>query len=128
MHRRESILDLYNLVFGLFLFLSPWLFAYVRRTASIDIWISGALIVLFSIAAIIAFSQWDEWINLALGIWLIASPWVLGFTHTKAMHVSIAAGVAVAYLALLELWLVNYEEPHSPDSAPHSPASTNMRS
>ena len=124
MRRRESILDVYNLVLGLFLVLSPWLFAYVRRTASTDIWVSGALIILVSIAAIIAFSQWDEWINLGLGIWLIVSPWVLGFTHTKAMHVSIAVGVAVAYLALLELWLVHYSEPHSPTSATHPPAST----
>jgi len=124
MRRREAILDIYNLVLGLFLVLSPWLFAYVRRTASTDIWVSGALIVLVSIAAIIAFSQWDEWINLALGIWLIVSPWVLGFTNTKAMHVSIGVGIAVAYLALLELWLVHYPEPHSTNSAAHPPAST----
>jgi hypothetical protein len=125
MRRRESILDVYNLVLGLFLFLSPWLFAYVRRTASTDIWVSGALVVLVSIAAIIAFSQWDEWINLALGIWLIVSPWVLGFTHTKAMHVSIAVGIAVAYLAILELWLLNYDESHPPNSTTHPPALTN---
>jgi hypothetical protein len=124
MQRRESILDVYNLVLGLFLVLSPWLFAYVRRTASTDIWVSGALIVLVSIAAIIAFSRWDEWINLALGIWLIVSPWVLGFTHTKAMYVSIAVGSAVAYLALLELWLVHYSEPLSSNSATPPTAST----
>lgn len=124
MRRRESVLDVYNLVLGLFLVVSPWLFAYTRRAASTDIWVSGALIVLVSIAAIIVFSQWDEWINLALGIWLIVSPWVLGFTHTKAMHVSIGVGVAVAYLALLELWLLHYSEPHAPKSATHPTAST----
>jgi hypothetical protein len=124
MRRRESILDAYNLVLGLFLLLSPWLFAFVHRTASADIWVSAALIVIVSIAAIVAFSEWDEWVNLALGIWLIVSPWVLGFPHTKAMHVSIAAGIAVAYLAFLELWLVRYSAQTPPDSASHPPAST----
>jgi hypothetical protein len=123
MRRRESILDVYILVLGLFLLVSPWLFAFVRRTASADILVSAALIIVVSIAAIVAFSEWDEWANLALGIWLIVSPWVLGFPHTKAMHVSIAVGIAVAYLAFLELWLVRYSTPTPPDSAPHPPSS-----
>jgi len=40
---------------------------------------------------------------------LIASPWVLGFAHTRAMHVSIGLGAMVAFIAALELWLVSYE-------------------
>jgi SPW repeat len=40
---------------------------------------------------------------------LIASPWVLGFAHSRAMHVSIGLGAAVAFFAALELWLANYE-------------------
>ena len=61
-----------------------------------------------SIAAIIAFSNWEEWLNLLLGLWLIGSPWVLGFAHTRAMHVSIGLGAMVAFIAALELWLVNF--------------------
>jgi hypothetical protein len=53
---------------------------------------------------------WTEWINLLLGFWLIASPWVLGFAHTRAMHVSIGVGVVVAFLAALEIWLVYDKE------------------
>jgi hypothetical protein len=78
--------------------------------------VSGAAIAILSLAAIIAFSKWEEWINLLLGFWLIVSPWVLGFPHTSAMHFSIAAGAAVAFLAALELWLV-YEAAHA-DSPP----------
>jgi hypothetical protein len=76
-----------------------------------DLWASGAAIAALSLAAIVAFANWEEWANFALGIWLIVSPWVLGFTHTTAMHFSIGVGAAVAFLALLELWLV-YEEAH----------------
>jgi hypothetical protein len=105
--RRESVLDLYSLMVGSFLFASPWLFAFTNEMARIDIWASGVLIVATSIIAIVMFSDWEEWLNLLLGFWLIVSPWVLNFTHTKAIHVSIGAGILVTFMAGLELWLVN---------------------
>ncbi|MDR3484028.1 MAG: SPW repeat protein [Bradyrhizobium sp.] len=107
--RRQFVLDFYTATFGLFLFVSPWLFAYANENARLNLWASGAAIAAISIAAIVAFSNWEEWLNLLLGFWLTASPWVLGFAHTRAMHVSIALGVTVAFMAALELWLVNYE-------------------
>jgi hypothetical protein len=107
--RRESVLDLYSLMVGLFLFASPWLFVFPNEDARIDIWASSALVAATSIIAIVMFSDWEEWLNLLLGFWLVISPWVLGFTHTKAMHVSIGAGIVVSFMAALELWLVNYD-------------------
>jgi len=107
--RRESVLDLYSLMVGLFLFASPWMFAFVNENARIDIWASSALIAATSIIAIVMFSDWEEWLNLLLGFWLIVSPWLFGFTHTKAMHVSIGAGIFVTFMAGLELWLVKYD-------------------
>lgn len=107
--RNASVLDLYNLSFGIFLFVSPWLFAYASESARVDIWVSSVLIVAISIAATVAFANWEEFCNLALGIWLMVSPWVLGFAHTRPMHLSIALGAVVAFVAALELWLVNYE-------------------
>ena len=107
--RRESVLDLYSLMVGLFLFGSPWMFAFVNESARIDIWASSALIAATSIVAIVMFSDWEEWLNLLLSFWLIVSPWLLSFTHTKAMHVSIGAGVFVTFMAGLELWLVKYD-------------------
>ena len=107
--RRASALDCYAAVFGLFLFASPWLFAYVSEKVRIEVWASGAAIAAVSIAAIIAFSDWEEWVNLLLGAWLMISPWVLGFVHTSAMHVSIAIGAMVVFIAALELWLVHYD-------------------
>ena len=108
--RRESVLDVYNLALAMLLFVSPWLFAGSKGLPAIDIWASSAAIAAISLAAIFAFANWEEWANLALGIWLVVSPWVLGFTHTSAMHFSIAIGAAVAFLAALELWLM-YDTP-----------------
>ncbi|HEY2572510.1 MAG TPA: SPW repeat protein, partial [Verrucomicrobiaceae bacterium] len=76
-----------------------------NRTAGIDLRLSGAAIICLSLAAILAFSIWEEWANLALGLWLVASPWILGFAHTRAMHFAIGIGAAIAFLAALELWL-----------------------
>lgn len=95
--------------------MSPWLFAYANEAARIDLWASGAAIAALSAAAIIAFADWEEWLNLLLGFWLMMSPWALGFMHTRAMHVSIALGAMVAFMALLELWLVNYEPGYGPE-------------
>jgi len=115
--RREFILDVYILAVGLFLAVSPLLVAYAHRIASRDIWISGAIIAALSIVAIVAFSEWEEWLNLALGVWLIASPWILGFPHTKAMNISIGAGIVIVYLAALELWLIHYyDQPKKPEA------------
>ena len=105
---RAFVLDVYTFVLAIFLFVSPWLFAYANTVVRLDFWASGALIAVVSVAAITAFSQWEEWLNLALGIWLAAAPWLLGYAHSRAMHVSVGAGIIVAYLAGLRLWLMHY--------------------
>ena len=103
--RAESILDLYNLLLATVLFVSPWFFAHASRTAVVDLRVSAAAIVILSLAAMVAFSHWEEWANLLLGTWLVISPWLLGFAHTSAMHYAIGIGATVAFMTLLELWL-----------------------
>lgn len=117
--RRESALDVYNLLLAMFLLISPWLFARANGTAAVDLRASGAAIAVLSLAAMAAFASWEEWANLLLGLWLTVSPWVLGFTHTRAMHFSIGVGVAVTFLAALELFLL-YDASH-PDSLVSGP-------
>lgn len=106
--RAESVLDLYNLLLAMVLFAAPWFFAHASQTAVVDLRLSSAAIIILSLAAIIAFSTWEEWVNLLLGLWLVVSPWPLGFAHTRAMHYSIAIGAAIAFFAALDLWL-SYE-------------------
>jgi len=118
MVRREAVLDVYNLLLALVLLASPWLFALQNGPAKLDLWISSAIIATLSFGAIAAYATWEEWTNLLLGIWLIVSPWVVGFAHTRAMHFSIGIGAAVAFLAALGLWL-RYDATH-PDQAPPS--------
>jgi hypothetical protein len=107
--RRKAALDLYTLACGVYLLVAPWLFGFVRPSGRLDAELVGCAIVALSIAAIFAFADWEEWLKVLLGAWLIAAPWVLSFAHTSAMHVSIAVGVVVIFLALLELWVVHDE-------------------
>ena len=115
--RSESILDIYNFSFATFLFISPWLFAYTLEIARIDIMASSLVVALTAISAILAYANWKEWLNVMLGGWLIASPWVLGFAHTRAMHFSIGIGIAVIFVAVTELLAVNYLPTPNPPSA-----------
>ena len=117
--RKEWVLDLYNLGLGAFLFASPWLFAMTRATARLDIWLTGLLLLVVSAGAIMAFREWEEWIRLLVGMWMIVAPFVLGFAHTTAMHVSIVIGCVVLFLTLLELFLLHDEQPKSPTPAAH---------
>ena len=120
MVRREAVLDVYNLLLALVLLASPWLFALQNGPAKLDLWISSAIIATLSFGAIAAYATWEEWTNLLLGIWLIGSPWVVGFAHTRAMHFSIGIGAAVAFLAALGLWL-RYDATHSDQAPPSIP-------
>jgi hypothetical protein len=106
--RRDAILEAYQLLLAAFLFASPWLFAFAHGTARVDDWLSAGLVVIVSFTGLVVFREWEEWINLALGVWISISPWVLGFPHTVAMRVNLAVGIVIAYLALLDLWLIHY--------------------
>ncbi len=107
MQRREATLDLYNAVLGAFLIVSPWLFDYAYSPARNGAFAAGAVLMLVSLLAIAAFREWEEWVNLAIGCWVIASPWILDFPHRSAMHVAVLIGSIVVFLSLLELWLIH---------------------
>jgi SPW repeat len=103
--RDESVLDIYNFLLASVLLILPWFLVRASEAARIDLRVSAAAIICLSLAAMVAFSYWEEWANLALGLWLVASPWLLGFAHTRAMHFAIGIGAAVAFLAGIELFL-----------------------
>jgi SPW repeat-containing protein len=78
-----------------------------RRKA--DDWVSSAIVVASSVAALLAFSEWEEWVGMMVGLWVLASPWLLGFQHAKAMPVNVGVGLLIAYMSALELWLIHYD-------------------
>ena len=98
--------DVANLILGAFLFFSPWIFGFDAGTVSQNAYISGIVIAVLAIAALAAFAVWEEWLNLIVGLWVLVSPWVLGFQGTtRPMAVHVVVGIAVAVLAAIELWM-----------------------
>ena len=107
--RRDTILDIYILVLAIGLCAAPILFSYTRGAPRADDWAAGLLVLACSAAALVAFAEWEEWATLALGLWVAASPWLLGFQHAKAMPINVGLGLTIAYLSALELWLIRYD-------------------
>ena len=107
--RRETILDVYTLALGAFLLAAPWLFSYAYAAARADDWVSSVIVIASSGAALLAFSEWEEWVSMIVGLWVIASPWLLGFQHARAMPVNVAVGLLIALMSALELWLIHYD-------------------
>jgi len=105
-----KLCDVANLILGAFLFISPWLFGFDAGSASQNAIISGIVIAILSIGALAAFAVWEEWLNLIVGLWVLVSPWVLGFAGTAAMTVHVIVGLIVAALAAIELWML-YQQP-----------------
>lgn len=94
--------DAANLVLGIWLVLSPWILGYMAApVASWNAYVVGVVIAVAAVAALVAFHEWEEWVNAALAVWLIISPWVLGFAVvTAAVWNQIVVGVLVGALAL----------------------------
>jgi hypothetical protein len=73
--------DAGKLMLGLWLFVSPWMLNYSQ--VRVPVWNGdavGFVVAAFSIAAMLKFTTWEEWGNMAAGFRLIASPWILDYT------------------------------------------------
>jgi hypothetical protein len=93
-----------------------WAYRNAYGPARVDAWTTGLTLAAISLGALVAFAEWEEWISLVLGAWMVASPFVLGFPRGAGMKIVIGVGCVVAYLALMELWLLHYG---SGRAAPH---------
>jgi heme/copper-type cytochrome/quinol oxidase subunit 3 len=103
--------DVANLILGAVLLVSPWIFGFAAGPASENASVAGIAIAVLAIAALAAFAVWEEWLNLIVGLWTLASPWILGFQGTTAMTVHVLIGAAVAVLAAIELWMMSQNPP-----------------
>ncbi len=99
-----KLCDVANLMLGMVLFFSPWLFSLPTGAPCQTASVIGIFIAVSSIAALAAFAIWEEWLTLAAGLALIVSPWVLGFQDSEAMTIDAVIGTFVVLLAAVEVW------------------------
>ena len=92
---------------GFWLLLSPWILHFADETAATqNAVIVGFVLVLAEVVTLSVFQAWEEWINVALGAWLVVSSWVLGGIGAAATANFILVGSLVIALAGYEMWQV----------------------
>ena len=102
--RLDATLNALNVVLGLILLISPWLLEFLsHQLASWNAAASGAVIAILAFAAFLRTRRWEEW-GLIAGLWVVAAPWLLGFTNlSSALWTHLVLGSWVAVLAAIEL-------------------------
>lgn len=93
-----------DIVLGLWLVISPFILGYGNLAT--PMW--NSVIVGIAVAALAASRTggegyrraWPSWVNVVLGVWLIFSPFILGFAEVNAaLWNNIILGIGVAVLA-----------------------------
>lgn len=97
--------DPVNLVLGLWMIISPWVLGYqTQAAAQSNAIIVGVPIAILAAIEFVNVAAWEEWLNFLLGIWLVISPWAVGFSGVAAATSNaVIIGVVVAVLAIWAL-------------------------
>ena len=112
MFRLKHWQDAVNGALGAWLALSPWILGYSGNAAAMpNAVIVGIALIATALGAMLLPRAWEEWTEAALGLWLMASPWVLGFNgNADAMLTAVVTGLVVMVLAL---WTLSTDEEYS---------------
>ena len=114
MNIKQRWQDWVNLILGIWLFITPFFLGYgsMNDAAAWNSYIFGVAVFVISAIALYAPQAWEEWINMIIGLWLIISPFVIGFTsHGQAEWNDIIVGLLIFGSAL---WAVAEQPSHPP--------------
>ena len=92
-----------NFLLGIWLFISPWVYGSAAKPNSWNSWIIGFVLVIFALVRIAnpVSTRALAWINMLLGIWVFASPWIYGYTANSGRFInSLCVGLVVFFLSL----------------------------
>ncbi len=94
--------DWVNLVLGVWLFLSPWILGYAAiQVPAWNAFIMGVAVVVFTLFALYVPKRWEEWMNSIIGLWMVISPWVLGFSVlTLSTWNAVIVGIVLLAISL----------------------------
>jgi len=97
--------DVVNALLGVWVVLSPWALGFQdASTPMANAVIVGVLLIAAALGAMIVPRAWEEWTECGLGVWLVVSPWVLGFSaQSTPMLAAVISGLVIAALAVWTL-------------------------
>lgn len=93
------------LLVGLWLFISPMVFGYAPESApALNAYIAGLIMAILAACDLYKTYMWAVVLNVIVGAWVVASPWLVGTVADRGMTISLlASGLATAVLGLWEL-------------------------
>ncbi len=96
---------------GVWVFLTPWVLPYFFPALAVtgaigwSHWVVGLAMAASGLAAVFAYQIWEEWADVVLGVWLVLSPWVLGFASiTELTWNAVIAGALAVILSASALY------------------------
>jgi hypothetical protein len=86
---------------GIWLVAAPWVLGFVGPKESTgNFLVAGAVLIATALGAVLVPRAWEEWTEAAVGLWLVVSPWALGFhAHHNATIAAVVPGVLILILA-----------------------------
>lgn len=105
--------DVVNGLLGIALAISPWVMGFDGDSMAMsNAVIIGMALLAASMGAILMPAAWEEWTEAGLGLWMVVSPWVLGFAMQRnAMLSTVVIGVAVMALSI---WTLATDRDYTP--------------
>lgn len=103
---KEHWQDAVSVLLGVWLVVSPWVLGFEGN--AVALWnsvILGVVLAVASGAALVKFHEWEEWADMAMGLWLVAAPWLLGYAALATPtwnHVLV--GLAAIAMAAWSIW------------------------
>ena len=87
---------------GLWLWVSPFVLHFKSGGASSDASVAGIFIASIAMMTVATQQTWGKWATVILGAWLIASPWLLGFSQRPVSSDDVM--IVGAAVVLFSLW------------------------
>ncbi|KWV57410.1 hypothetical protein AS156_39565 [Bradyrhizobium macuxiense] len=104
--------DWFGMLLGVLIMVSPWFPIQVTDTGDLErthlvlnSFVVGMLVLGLAQLEYVALHRWEEVATVLLGLWLIASPYVLGYAMDQGLQLwHIVLGALVAIVGALQLW------------------------
>jgi SPW repeat len=97
--------DCLSMVLGVLIVLTAWIVGDDgSQTAAANAVIVGILVLALGASEFLDLRRWEESLEVACGLWLIASPFIFGYADAGTLrYLHFVLGIAVVLLAVLEL-------------------------
>jgi hypothetical protein len=89
---------------GIWLCLSPWILGFANESpATENAAVVGFLLILTEVVTLSVFEPWEEWLNVALGAWLVVGAWFLGPMSAAPRSNFVVVGLMIIAVAVYEM-------------------------